>query len=296
MSSPARRAATWRGAWSSARATLGDEAAARRIVEEAAGVPLARLLGVLDEPLAPVAALAVAEMVARCQAGEPLQHVLGHWGFRGVELLVDARAFVPRPETEILVEVALGELARVRRPGSRRRVVDLGTGSGAVACALVLEAADVEVLATDRSASALSLARENVARLPPSAACRVRLAEGDWYAALPEELLGAVDLVVSNPPYLSRREWATLDPVVRDHDPPEALVAGPEGTEALEAVVRGASGWLVPGGAVAVELAPSQAHRVAAVAGACGLEAVHVHEDLAGRPRVLVARRPGAAR
>lgn len=286
------RPATWRGAWSSARAALGDEAAARRIVEEAAGVPLERLLPALDEPLDARAAEALARMVARCRSGEPLQHVLGHWGFRDLDLLVDDRALVPRPETETLVEVALEELARRRRPGSRLRAVDLGTGSGAIACALAVEAEDVEVVATDCSAKALSLAQENVARLPASAARRVRLAEGDWYAALPRELLGALDLVVSNPPYLSRHEWASLDPVVKDHDPSEALVAGLEGTEALEAVLRGAARWLAPGGAVAVEHAPLQAGRLVAVAARCGLAAVRVEPDLAGLPRVLVARRP----
>ncbi|MHB1974166.1 MAG: N5-glutamine methyltransferase family protein, partial [Acidimicrobiales bacterium] len=266
-------APTWSDLVRTSADRIGDTLAARRVVEEAAGVGAAELVLVGDAPARPDVLDHVCSMLARLEAGEPLQHVLGHWSFRTVELAVDGRALVPRPETEVVAGHALRELARVRssRPGppatgpsSPLVALELGTGSGAIACALVAEDADAVVVAVERSAEALELARENRARLPRQEAARLVVAPGDWYdgvaALLVRHGLGeVVDCIVANPPYIGEHEWAGLDPVVRDHDPYEALVSGPTGLEAVEIVVAGAPALLRPGGALVVEIAPSQA-------------------------------------
>ena len=244
----------------------------------------------------------------RRQAGEPLQYVLGRWPFRHLELRVDPRVLIPRPETEQVVEVALDELRRAAdasRPRGEegQRAVDLGTGSGAIALSLALEGAalapGLEVWATDVSAEALEVARLNVDDLAvenPAAAARVRLAEGGWFAALPRCLAGRLDLVVSNPPYVSEAEYPALDAVVRDWEPRTALVAGPGegglgGMAAIQAVVADARRWLRPSGALVVEMAPAQATASVDAAHRAGFSQVTTARDLAGRLRILVARR-----
>ena len=172
--------------------------------------------------------------------------MLGHWGFRTLDVVVDRRVLVPRPETESLVSVALAEIETLRglRPGREVLAVDLGTGSGVIALSLVAERSSLRVIATDNDKAALDVARANLSRISSDAAARVELRHGDWYLALPRDILGRVDLIVANPPYLAAHEWAKLDPTVRDFDPFEALVAGPSGLEAIEAIVAGASAWL----------------------------------------------------
>jgi release factor glutamine methyltransferase len=216
--------------------------------------------------------------------------VVGHWGFRQLDLVVDGRALVPRPETEFTVEVALAELATRRTPARQALVVELGTGSGAIACSLVSELADVIVLATDLSPAALEVAALNRSRLDAVRARRVEFRRGDWYEALDPTIAGTVDLVVANPPYVAASEWCRLDPVVRDFDPREALVAGETGREAIEEILRGAPAWLSAGAAAVVEVAPHQASAVADFARGRGARTVDVRRDLAGRDRVLVAR------
>jgi release factor glutamine methyltransferase len=250
-------------------------------------------------------------------AGEPLQYVIGRWSFRRLELTVDARALVPRPETEQVVEVALGELRRlppVTGAGGVSAapvVADLGTGSGVIALSLALEAIGTrpagrggpgaaalvgEVWATDVSPSALALARVNLSALAvshPGPAARVRLAVGSWFCALPGRLAGHVHLVVSNPPYVSAAEWDTLDHEVRDHEPRSALVPGDSGLEALTLLVDQARRWLAPGGSLVVELAPRQAPVMEEEARRAGYAEVEVRVDLSGRSRILVARWSG---
>jgi release factor glutamine methyltransferase len=242
---------------------------------------------VLDEVVGERSGPYFEAMVARRAAGEPLQYVLGRWAFRAIEVMVDPRVLIPRPETEQVVEVALRELDRqgVAEPV----VVDLGTGSGAIAISLAAERRPAQVWATDRSADALAVAGANVAG---HAARRVRLAEGSWWDALPATLRGQVHLAVSNPPYVSDGEMGSLDAVVAEWEPHTALVAGPDGTEDLALVINGAPGWLAPGGAVVVEIAPHQVDRVTALAVAAGLVEVSQHRDLAGRYRAVAARQP----
>jgi release factor glutamine methyltransferase len=243
------------------------------------------------------------ELADRRKAGEPLQYVLGTWPFRNLELRVDPRVLVPRPETEQLVDVALDELRRLKSgPSAGKIAVDLGTGSGAIALSLALEGqaicSDLEVWATDVSADALAVARENLESLggvDPNAARRVRVAQGSWYDSLPGELVGSIDLLVSNPPYVSASEYPDLDPTVREWEPRDALVAGEGeagvgGMAAIEAIIMGAPRWLARPGAMVIEMAPMLAEACTATARRAGFEQVTLHRDLAGRVRFVVVR------
>lgn len=258
--------------------------------EVASGAAGAEWLGLLDEPVPRRGVAAVDAMVGRRQAGEPLQYVLGSWAFRTLELAVDARVLIPRPETEQVVEVALA-LARGRRAEGYRRLLaaDLGTGSGAIALSLAVElpVGAVQVWATDVSPEALAVASSNAAGAGRAAA-QVRVAEGSWYDALPADLAGRFDLIVANPPYVA--EGDDLPPDVRDWEPAAALLAGVDGLDALRVIVAGAPGWLAPGGALVCEIGADQGEAVQALAEAAGLVTVEVRPDLAGRDRILVAR------
>ncbi len=260
---------------------------ARRLVERASGLDGAELVLGLDQEAARRGVAQLDAMVERRTGGEPLQYVVGRWGFRSLDLLVDARALIPRPETEQVVESALAELGR---RGRDRPVViaDLGTGSGAIALSLATEVVRAEVWASDISPDALAVARANLAGIGRPAA-RVRLVEGDWFSALPPELAGRLDLVVSNPPYVA--ETDELPPEVADWEPAGSLVAGPTGREHLARLVAEAPTWLAPAGALVLELAPAQAPAMVAAARDAGFAHVEVGQDLAGRDRVLVARR-----
>jgi len=292
---------TARDLLSSVSAVVGSGVEARWIVAYAAGVTTSDLLTQLDTEVGPAVSDAVRDMVDRRVAGEPLQYVLGTWAFRTLELRVDPRALIPRPETEQVVSAALDELdAQHSRLGRRSPVVaaDLGTGSGAIALSLAAEFEPdglLDVWATDVSAEAIELLGQNLAALAdrhPDAAARVRVARGSWFGALPVELAGRLTLVVSNPPYVSQEEWEELDAVVRDREPKGALVPGPSGFEALDVLLHQAPLWLAPGGSLVVELAPGQARTVKDNALELGYENPEVREDLAGRPRMLVTRLP----
>ncbi|MHB8330143.1 MAG: N5-glutamine methyltransferase family protein, partial [Acidimicrobiales bacterium] len=218
---------------------------------------------------------------------------------RTLDVIVDHRVLVPRPETEQVVGFALEELGRIAPRHAEAGLVaaDLGTGSGAIALSLAAEArCPVEVWATDSSPGALEVARLNLdllARTDPGAAGRVQITEGSWFDALPERLAGGVHLVVSNPPYVSAAEWDLLDPVVRDHEPRAALVPGDTGLEAITYIIRQARHWLGVGGSLVVELASHQAPSASAAAAEGGYLPAVVRRDLAGRARALVASWPG---
>ena len=240
-------------------------------------------------------------MAGRRAAGEPLQYVFGHWPFRTLDLVVDARVLIPRPETEQVVEIALAEAHRLQSLGVERLVaVDAGTGSGAIALSLACELGTAclrAVWATDTSGDALSVAAQNLGALRrrhPAPLPAVELVQGSWLEPVPPGLSGAVQLVVSNPPYVSAAEWDSLEPEVRA-EPRQALVAGPssDGTPGLgdvEAVLVGARGILAAPGAAVVELAPHQALPAGRLARELGFAEVSVERDLSGRSRALVAR------
>ena len=263
------------------------ESDARRIVAEASGAG-AEVALVLSDPATVGGVNRLDRMVARRCEGEPLQYVLGSWGFRTLDLMVDRRVLIPRPETEAVVETALGELDRLGGREVPTRVADLGTGSGAIALSIATERVRTEVWATDVSEDAVAVARANLAGLG-RAARRVTVVAGSWFAALPGHLRGSFHLVVSNPPYVPER--AELPPDVAEWEPGSALYSGPDGTGALRELVEGAGEWLRDDGVLVCELSPEQADAMAELAGAHFAE-VHVAADLTGRDRALVARRP----
>lgn len=213
----------------------------------------------------------------RRAAGAPLAHVTGVAGFRYLELKADARALIPRPETEALVE---GTLARVRTGTA----VDVGTGTGCIALSLASEGAFTRVIAVERSAAALALAGEN--RGATGAA--VQFVRGDLLSAIAPM---SVDALVSNPPYLSAEEYAALDPGVRGWEPGMALVSGPDGLDATFALLDDGRRVLRPGGWLALEVDCTRARRVAERAVLLGWSTVGVEADLFGRERYLFARR-----
>jgi release factor glutamine methyltransferase len=272
---------------------LGSPREARWVIEDAAGD------GGRPAALSPDQADQARRMAERRASGEPLQYVLGHWPFRQLDLLVDSRALIPRPETEWLTDVALGELDRLLASGGAPTVVDLGTGSGAIALSIATERAahGVGVIATDSDPAVLELARLNRDRvaLGQPAASEVRLRLGSWWAALDPADRGRISLAVANPPYVAAVEWELLDPVVRDHEPYAALVAAPgsDGTPGfgdVEAILDRAGEWLARPGAVVIEIAPAQADAALAASARLGASESQVLPDLAGRPRALVAR------
>jgi release factor glutamine methyltransferase len=218
----------------------------------------------------------VRALFERRAAREPLAYVLGEWGFRRLVLATDARALVPRPETEVVVERALALLDGFAAP----RVVDVGTGSGAIALALADERPHARVTATDVSPDALALARENAARL----GLAIELVE----TSLLDGLDGPFDLVVANPPYVAERELGALEPEVREWEPRGALVEAGQ----TEALVRAAPGLLLPGGALVLECHEGEAGAVAGLLRDAGYEDVRVTVDLAGRERVVEGRWP----
>ncbi len=233
------------------------------------------------------------EAVRRRAAGEPLQHIIGRAYFRYLELDVGPGVFIPRPETEVVTGWAVGWLRALgdgRDAAADRPVaVDLGTGSGAIAIAIAEEVPRAELHAVEAQRLALAWAERNIAGSP--AASRVTLHHADLASALPE-LDGAVDLVISNPPYIPDGSWVA--PEVGDYDPPEALWSGPDGLDAIRATERTAGRLLRPGGVAVVEHGAPQgadARRVFARTGAW--EEIVTHTDLAERDRFVTATRAG---
>jgi release factor glutamine methyltransferase len=267
---------------------------ARRIVEQASGHVGAALFAGLDELATVRGVHALDAMLQRRLAGEPLQYVLGEWSFRSIDVFVDRRVLIPRPETEVVVERALAELDRLvaaRGPATAGRapvVVDLGTGSGVIALSVAFERRAAEVWATDVSPGALDVARANLAGLG-RAGTRVTMCEGSWFAALPPSLRGTVDLIISNPPYVAPTD--PIDDEVRDWEPHLALVPGPTGFEAIDLIIDEAPGWLRDDGVLVVEMAPFQADAAADRARSAGFTEVRVGADLTGRARMVIAAR-----
>jgi release factor glutamine methyltransferase len=223
------------------------------------------------------------ELARRRREGEPVAYLTGWREFWGLRLAVDPSVLIPRPETETLVEIALARL-----PADRAlRVLDLGTGSGAIALALASERPLAQVVATDRSQAALAIARANAQCL---GIANVAFAQGDWYDDLPTGASGGFDLIASNPPYV-----AADDAHLREGDLPfepiGALAAGDDGLDALRVIVAGAPARLATGGWLAVEHGYDQSDAVQRLFAAAGLEGIVRARDLAGIPRVVAGRR-----
>jgi release factor glutamine methyltransferase len=258
-------------AYLAARGVPSPRVDAERLLAHALGLERIQLYTEHDRPLTEAERDRARELVRRRGQREPLAYVLGEWGFRRLVLTTDRRALVPRPETEVVVERALARLAGLEAP----RVLDVGTGTGAIALAIASEHPGARVVATDRSAEALTLAAENAER----AGLRIELREGDLLAGAE----GPFDLVVSNPPYVPEHELDVLEPEVRDAEPRAALLD--EGQ--TERLIRDArtvlAGWLV------LEVHEARTDDVVRSLAASGYHPATITLDLAGRARVVEA-------
>lgn len=266
-----------------AAAIDGAEREARWIVEEASGHGGPEFALSLDRPATEREVVRIDAMTARRVAGEPLQYVLGRWAFRHLDLAVDSRVLIPRPETEVTAEVAIDAARRIAEP----IVVDLGTGSGAIGLSVAWECRHAHVWATDRSSEALEVARANLAGLGRAGA-RVRLAAGDWFGALPDDLVGRVDVAVSNPPYVRLDD--PLPPAVERWEPAAALRSGADGLDAIRSIVAAAPRWMSSGGAIVLEADPRQMPAIGDLLVRAGFVDPRVRPDLAGRERVVTAQ------
>tara|TARA_B100001113_G_scaffold114932_1_gene93657 strand:- start:1687 stop:2466 length:780 start_codon:yes stop_codon:yes gene_type:complete len=256
---------------------------ARWLVEEVAGC---ELVGSSLNDLVTNRQMALYDnLVLRRLNGEPLQYVLGHWQFRDLDLMVDQRVLIPRPETETVVSHVLKE---VDRHGGEVFVADLGTGSGAIGLSIALERSLTRVWCTDLSEEALLVTKANLAGLGQPAK-RVTLCHGSWFNALPESLKGKLHIVASNAPYISTAE--VLPPEVKDWEPSLALYGGESGTNHLEEVIKESISWLTPQGSLVLEMSPEQTELMAELATSAGFNEVLVLSDLADKPRSLVARK-----
>ena len=278
---------SWRELWEETAQQHG-RVHARWLCEEASGAFGDEFDELLGHPVTERSIAHLDAMLSRLRGGEPLQYVLGHWSFRHLDLLVDRRVLIPRPETEWVAEVAI-ELARgLPRPLA---CADLGTGSGAIGLSLLRELprGSVEVWLTDMSLDALDVARANGTGLGIAGA-GARYAHGSWFDALPESLRGGVGLIVSNPPYIAEGDPA-VDRSVHDWEPGGALYSGADGLDAVRVLAAGAPSWLQPGGWLVLEIGTGQGAAVAALLRDAGLTEVSVRTDLAGHDRIAVGRR-----
>ena len=263
---------------------------ARLLVEAATGASRLDLLAATDRTVAADAAARLEGWVGRRAAGEPVGRILGVASFYGLDFALGPDTLEPRPDTETLVEVALaavraGRVAGASPDGTGLRLLDLGTGTGAIAVALLARMPGASGIATDLSPGALDVASKNAARNGVDG--RLDFALGDFFAAV----TGSFGLVVSNPPYIASGVIAGLDREVRLHDPRLALDGGPDGLDAYRAILAGIDDHLATGGFLAVEIGWDQGEAVAALFRTAGLREIEVHRDLGGRERVVSGRR-----
>lgn len=253
---------------------------AELLVGHALGLKRMQLYIQFERPLAESELEKIRPLVKRRGNREPLQHIIGTTEFAGLTLKVDRRALIPRPETEYLVELLLQRFST--RPS---RVLDLGTGTGAIALALAKAWPEAKVLGVEQSEDALALAREN------AAACGLTDTVGflcsDWFVSVPAG--DKFDLIVSNPPYLSDEETDAAQPEVKDHEPRQALSAGPDGAVALERIIGDAHSRLTAGGTLVLETGIAQHARLLALLHEQGYAQTNSLKDLTGRDRFLLA-------
>lgn len=278
-------ALTLRRLWDQTAELLGSRPEARWICEVATALDGAGFDAALDQAVTDRMVQHHDAMVGRYRSGEPLQYVLGRWGFRRLDLAVDPRVLIPRPETELVVEAVL-ELVREL---PTRRVADLGTGSGAIGLAVADESPidGTEVWLTDADLDALDVARSNLAGIG-RAARNVRIEHGDWFEALPEGV--GFDVIASNPPYVAT-ESELLDEVVRVWEPSQALFAGADGLDDYRLLVPGALRHLTATGSLVLEIGTDQGDAVRGLCRRAGYRSVEVRSDLAGHDRIVIATR-----
>lgn len=278
---------TWRSRWAEVAEAIGDRTRARWLCETAAGATGDDFPAVLDErPTEPMLSH-LDSMIDRLRTGEPIQYVLGHWSFRHLDLAIDRRVLIPRPETELVAGVAIELAAAV---GPVRAVADLGTGSGAIGLALAdeLPIDGTAVWITDVDDEALAVAGANLAGIG-RAASNVRIGRGSWTEALPAGV--PFDVIAANPPYVA--EGADdLDDAVSAWEPSTALFAGADGLDHIRRIAVDAYDHLRPGGWLVLEIGAGQRDPVVALLAGRGFVDVEVRPDLAGRDRIALGRRP----
>jgi release factor glutamine methyltransferase len=255
---------------------LGD---ARHLLAHALGVGRDRLILMGPDPMPDDAAGRFAPLLARRMAHEPVTRIIGRRNFWGRDFIVTPDVLDPRPDTETLIAAACDGPAP-------RRLLDLGTGSGAIVVTLLAEWPQAQGLATDISAPALDVARQNAK--VHGVADRLKLIRSDWFAAVS----GGFDLILSNPPYIAAPELAALDPEVRLHDPAIALSPGGDGLEPYRIMAAQAAPFLLPGGRIIVEIGWQQGASVTEIFHARGWRDLRLIADMAGRDRVVIARNP----
>ena len=269
----------------------GDNAEleAKWMIEEVSGVTN---LHDYQEQAKPIQLKRLSKLIERRLTGEPLQYVLGRWQFRELDLFVDDRVLIPRPETEILVGYALEECKSKKSQLDETRslnVADLGCGSGAIGLSIAREIQEVSVWCTDVSEGAIAVTRANLAGLG-MAGQKVSISQGSWFEALPQEMLEKFDVIISNPPYISDSEELPLE--VSEWEPSSSLRSGPLGTEDLSFLLNNSIEWLSAEGQLILELAPMQADQMVAEAKNLNFREVQLRNDLTGRDRVLMAKKP----
>ena len=280
---------TVRAMWAQTSDVLGARHEARWLCEVATSLDGADFDAALDEPVTERMVGHLDSMLARYRTGEPLQYVLGRWGFRHLDLAIDRRVLIPRPETELVAEVAIQLASAVAAP---RLVADLGTGSGAIGLSMAVELPldGTRVWITDASVDALAVATANLAGIGRPAR-NVSAAAGDWFDALPPEL--RFDVIVSNPPYVSDlgpgHTALALESSVRDWEPADALFAGADGLDDVRRIISGAPGHLADGGWLVIEIGADQGDAVRSMLDDTGYRAVEIRTDLSGRDRIAVA-------
>ena len=281
---------TWRELLARTTSVTGDRLAAKWLCEHASGCDAHEFQEILDEPVNERSGEHLRFMTHRLMNGEPLQYVMGRWAFRRLDLLVDSRVLIPRPETELIVEHVV---SHVQGKKAVVKIAELGTGSGAIGLSLLdeLPFESAIVWMTDASDDALHVARANAAGIGRHAV-GARFASGSWYEALPPELRGTLDVIVSNPPYIAEGD-PEVDESVLAWEPHHALFSGESGLHDLRTIVEGASDWLTPGGMLAVEMGHTQAEAVTGMFTDAGLDDVLVRQDLAKRNRFVTGILPG---
>ena len=262
---------------------------AELLLAHALGLSRSTLLARLREPVAATAAVAFTGLIARRARREPLAYLTGVQEFWSLPFAVTPDVLIPRPETELLAELAIAAGETAHGGTATRRVLDLGTGSGCLAVAIARELPAAQVTAVDTSAAALAVARRNA--MAHGVAGRITFVAGDLYAPLAPA--ARFDCIVSNPPYLAPADAASPELA---YEPHEALYTGADGLAVIRRLLADAPARLVPGGRLLVEIGATQGDTVLALARAAGLTDTRIATDLAGRPRVLVAtRQPGSA-
>ena len=274
----------WRDLVSQTADIIGDRVIAKWLCEHASGCEIGDFASLQDELVTNRSAVHLDAMVRRYLAGEPVQYVMGRWAFRQLDLMVDQRVLIPRPETELLPEIVMKHLAMREAPFI---VADMGTGSGAIGLSLLQEMplGSVTAWMTDASTDAIDVARANAAGTGRSAT-HARFAMGEWFGAFGSELRGTFDVVMSNPPYIAEGD-AEVETSVNEWEPHSALFAGTDGLNDIRVLTSEAPQWLKPGGMLVVEMGYTQAEAVSQLLVIAGFQNVTVHQDLAGLDRFV---------